>query len=101
MTRPIKREPIDQPERLGLPPTPFLFHLDQVATMLGKTLDDLCETNIYFLGRSMGKLSIRQIKAVNIAVDETAPPEWRVTEGELIRWLKVIGIKVHSRGRVV
>lgn len=101
MTQPIKHEKIEDPEKLGLPPTPFFYHLDQVAVFLNVTVEDLCETRIFFVSRSIGKPTIRQIKAVNIAVDPDGQPEWRVTQGELIRWLKVLGIRVYSRGRVV
>jgi len=101
MTRPIKHESVDAPERVGLPSTPFLYHLDQVATMLGREQSELIDTQIYFMGRTIGRNSPRQIRAINIAVDPSASPEWRVSEGELIRWLKLIGFKIHSRGRVV
>jgi hypothetical protein len=96
-----KPEKLDNPEQVGLPPTPFLYHLDQVATMLGKSVDDLCNSNLYFVGRSIGRLTLRQIKTINIAANQDDQPEWRVTEGELVRWLKVMGIRVFSRGRVV
>jgi hypothetical protein len=86
---------------VGLPLTPFLYHFDQVATMLGKTESQLIDTHIFYLGRSVGRQHPRKIKAVNIAADPDAVPEWRITEGELVRWLKLIGIKLYSRGRAV
>jgi hypothetical protein len=101
MTQPEKHEKIEQPEKLGLPPMPFFYHLDQVAVFLNQTVEDLCETRIFFAGRSIGKPTIMQLRAVNIAVDPDDTPDWRITQGELIRWLKVLGIRVYSRGRVV
>lgn len=96
-----KQEQPDRPESVGLPMTPFLYHLDQVATILGFTVDELIDRYIFFVGRSRGAFHGRQIKAVNISVDPSAMPEWRVSEGELVRWLKLIGIKIYSRGRAV
>jgi hypothetical protein len=97
----VPHERPDSPESVGLPMTPFMYHLDQVATMLNKTTADLIDTHIFFLGRSYGRQHPRKIKAVNIAVNPEDIPEWRVTEGELVRWLKLLGVKVYSRGRAV
>lgn len=94
-------ETLDKPEDVGLPATPFLYHLDQVATLLGLTEEDLISRFLWFLNRTTGRKSPRQIKVVNIAVDLSATPEWRISEGELVRWLKLMGLKVYSRGRVV
>ncbi len=93
-------EALDKPEGVGLPPTPFLYHLDQVATLLGLTEEDLISRYLWFLGRTVGRKSPRQIKVVNIA-PTVAMAEWRISEGELVRWLKLMGFKVYSRGRVV
>lgn len=89
------------PEKVGLPPTPFFYHLDQVATMLGFTMDQLIDTYVYFAGRTVGRFSPRQIMVRNVAVDESADPEWRISEGELIRWCRLLGFKVYSRGHII
>ena len=96
-----KPEPLRNPEAVGLPLAPVMYHLDQVAFFLGLSKDQLIDTKIFFAGRTIGKKHPRQIRAVNIAVEEDGEPEWRVTEGELVRWLKLIGIKVFSRGRAI
>lgn len=97
----IPHERLDEPEKVGLPPITFFYTLDQVAVMLGKTVDDLTLSNLYFTGRTPGKQRIRHIKSVNISADPDKTPDWRITQGELVRWLKVIGVKVYSRGRIV
>lgn len=91
----------ERPEKLGLPVTPFLYHLDQVATMLNLTQDQLIDVYIWFIGRSTGRQNYRKIKAVNIQPEEDGTPEWRVTEGELMRWLKLMGVVIYSRGRAI
>lgn len=97
----VSHEKPDRPQQVGLPMTPFLYHLDQVAIMLNMTEDQLVDTLIFFSGRSFGRLSPRQIKAINISADPEGSPMWRVTEGELVRWLKLLGIRVFSRGRAI
>lgn len=98
----IPHERPDEPEKLGLPVVTFFYTLDQIAVMLALPEEELTNTRIYFVGRSRGRLQSRQIKAVNIALDpETDAPDWRVTQGEFIRWLKLMGVKVYSRGRVI
>lgn len=93
--------PIERPEKYGLPATPFLYHLDQVATILGRSEDDLIDVQIFFAGRTTGRMSPRKIKAINIAPELADKPEWRVSEGELIRWFKLMGFKVYSRGKII
>lgn len=94
-------EPIDKPESVGLPLSPMMYHLDQVAVFLNTDRDNLISRWIFFVGGSRGRFNPRQIKAVNIAPNLKDDAEWRVTEGELVRWLKLMGIRVYSRGRAV
>lgn len=96
-----QHEPVDKPESVGLPLSPMLYHLDQVAVFLGVNEDQLVSTWIFFQGGTRGMYNRRQIKAINIAPDLKRNAEWRVTEGEMVRWCKVVGIKVYSRGRAV
>lgn len=87
---------------MGLPATPFLYTLDQVAMLLGMSEEDFVSQYIWFAGGSIGRKSPRQIKSVNIAVNTaTDTARWRVSQGELIRWCKLMGFTVYSRGRVV
>jgi hypothetical protein len=79
-----------------------MYTLDQIASLLGLAEDDLVNQWIWFSGGTIGRKSPRQIKAVNIAVDPARDiSQWRVAQGELIRWCKLLGFKVYSRGRVI
>ena len=99
---PGKREKPDDATTVGLPATPFLYHIDQVAQLLGMREEDLVSQYIWFAGGTIGRKSDRQIKAINIAVDPANEiARWRVSQGELIRWMKLLGFVVYSRGRVV
>jgi hypothetical protein len=101
MTAAGKDEPVPDPEKVGLPATPFFYMLDQVATMLGQTVEDMMHTRLFYAGRSRGRQFPRQLRAVNIAPNDDDKPDWRISEGELIRWCKACGFRVYSRGRVV
>lgn len=78
-----------------VPETEFLFTLPQVSTMLAVSRETLRERMIHFNGRSIGKPQPRQMVAVNIAPNLTDPPMWRISEKELRRYLKVIGIPTY------
>lgn len=82
-----------------LPARPFFYTLDQVATMLGVTEATLKSRYVYFHGHSLGRplsdmLSARSISKVG------EPPDFRISEEELIRWLKRNGYRVYDRARL-
>jgi hypothetical protein len=89
--------PVD-PAKVGLPPRPFLYTLDQISTILNVPLRTVKEKYVYYEGRSTGRRAIRLLEAKNIEPDESAKPDWRVAERELIRWMKVMGFKYYDRG---
>lgn len=74
-------------QQVGLPPTIFLYTLDQLATLLNITQLTMEVSYIYFDGRSPGKHDRSLIRAVNIAPLDKRP-EWRVDQRELVRWMK-------------
>jgi hypothetical protein len=76
-----------------------MYHLDQIAAMLSVDLGALRQTYIYYNGLTPGPPRKDRIRAVNIA-PSGQEPEWRVTEKDLIRWLKVKGIRFYTRGYV-
>lgn len=81
-------------EALRLPVRPFLYTLDQVATILSITEVRLKQGGyVFFQGRTPGIPSRDEMIAHNIAA-ATAKPEWRVEERELVRWMKRKGFKV-------
>jgi hypothetical protein len=97
----MAHEPLDKPEAVGLPATPFFYHLDQCAEFMQLTEEQFISSYVWFLGRSTGVKSPRKLKAVNMQPNPDNPPDWRISEGELVRWMKMLGYKVYSRGRVV
>lgn len=94
--RPLMPKPPD-PDDVGLPPRVFLYTLDQIAMMLELTLPYLKVRHVYFDGASVGRKEHYQMMARNIAPPDDKA-DWRVTEVELIRWLKHKRIRLYSRG---
>jgi hypothetical protein len=84
---------------VGLPPRPFLYTLDQISTLLEVSPLQVGQYYIYFEGRSTGRASADLMKARNIA-PRNHPPEWRVAEAELVRWMKRKGFKFYDRSSV-
>lgn len=82
-------------EKLGLPIRPFLYTLDQIATILSMDEKHLRRDYMFYDGRSTGSMSVHLLLCRNIA-HPTKPPEWRVAEKELLRWLKKKGFRVYE-----
>lgn len=88
---------MDNPvEAVGLPIRPFLYTLDQVSTLIAVEMSTLKTRYIYFDRRHVGVQPKRKILAVNIS-PQGSPPDWRVSERELVRWLRYVGIKIYDR----
>lgn len=81
---------------VGLPPRPFLYTLDQIATILNLDISSVRSRYIYYDKRTVGKKSVHSIEAKNIA-PPTDPPDWRVSERELVRWMKLKGFVFYER----
>lgn len=88
------------PAKVGLPPRPFLYTLDQIAVILDVQQDRLERQYIYFEGRMTGVRSLRRLLARDMNPDPRFRPDWRVAEQELIRWMKLMGFKYYDRGSV-
>lgn len=88
-----KRERVE----LGIPPRPFLYTLDQIATLTGYEYAALRRDVVHYDGRSIGFRPRKKMLARNIA-DDGVKPEWRVAEAELFRWLRICGFRIHERG---
>lgn len=86
-------------EQVGLPPITFLYTLDQIANMINVDLDLFRMRYVHYHMRSTGVKTPKQMYARNIAL-ESDQPDWRVSQDELIRWLRFTGFHVnpfHSR----
>lgn len=82
--------------QVDLPTRVFLYTLDQIATMLGIPMDKLKQSYIYFVGFSKGIKKRDWLEAINIA-PLGEPRDWRVNEGELLRWMRVQRIRPYGR----
>lgn len=82
---------IDLPQRL------FLYTVDQIATVLGVTDQTVKQTHLFFDKRNVGAPPKDKMLARNIA-PQGERPDWRVTEKELLRWLRYKGFRVTQRG---
>lgn len=94
----MSQQPATQRDReiANLPPRVFLYTLDQIESMVQIPVSTLKQSFVHFEGRTVGQRRLDRLRAVNIAPD-TLPPEWRVTDEELIRWLKRKGFRVTER----
>lgn len=85
--------------KIGLPPRVFLYTLDQIGLMLDLSQRQLTAQYVYFEGRSIGVRHKWFMTARNIAPPD-APPEWRITEREFIRWMRHKGFRYYDTGAV-
>jgi hypothetical protein len=90
---------LNEPQRrkIGLPPRPFLYTLDQICVLIELNLFNLKRDYIYFEGRSIGIKHPSLMSARNIA-EPDQPPDWRVAERELIRWMRHKGWRYYDSG---
>lgn len=84
-------------ESVGLPARVFLYTIDQISVMLDLSEKVIKDSYLFYEGRTVGTKRRDLILARNIAPDNEKP-EWRVTERELIRWMKVKGFRYYDRG---
>lgn len=82
--------------KVGLPPRPFLYTLDQIAAILSIREDTVRTRYIWYDGRSVGVRRKQEMLARNIA-DPDEKPDWRVSEQEFIRWMQFKGFKFYTR----
>ena len=84
-------------EKLGLPPRIFMYTPDQIGTLLELSEKYVKEKLLFYERREPGVPPRDRLRARNIA-PEGEKPIWRVTERELIRYLRFKGIKFYERG---
>lgn len=81
--------------RRGLPRPPFFWTLDQVAAMLGLSLAQLSTGYLWRVGRDTGRYDTTYLRAVNVN-PAVSPGEWRVADGEFVRWLHVMDLWIYD-----
>lgn len=86
-------------EKVGLPPKPFFYTIEQICTMLSISEKDLKLRVLFYFGRSVGPIPKDRLVARNVAADNEKPI-WRILEKDLVRWMRFKGIKYHQRGYI-
>lgn len=81
---------------VGLPPRPFLYTVDQISVLLELSEASLRSSYIYYVGRSIGHNNPDLMTARNIA-KPGEHPDWRITERELVRWMRRRGFRYYER----
>lgn len=71
---------------VSIPRPPFLYTLDQVCLIVSWPKARLHQRTFY-IGRSLGTKDRDQLEAFSIAAPGEKP-DWRVSEHELMRWLR-------------
>lgn len=79
-----------------LPPRPFLYTLDQIASLTGFSLSTLKVKYLYLDGVSRGMRKPSHLHAISIS-NRDERPDWRVSENEFLRWLRRHGFRVYER----
>lgn len=85
-----------------LPVTDFMYTLDQVARLLNVQIESL-SGHVRFLGvnrrqPSPNKGRDHRMKAVSILPTHLhQDPEWRIPQGEVVRYLKAMKLVVYER----
>lgn len=85
-------------QQIGLPVRPFMYTLDQIATMLDIKQETLKKW-LFYEGRSVGVCPKDKIPVRNIAPDGLKP-EWRCSERSFISWMRFKGFRYHERGYI-
>lgn len=86
-------------QKIDLPVRPFLWTVDQVATIINLQPRTVQIHYVYFEGRSTGSKTSAQLLAHNIAPRDK-PAEWRIAQEELTRWLRSKGFRFYEDGRL-
>ena len=79
--------------KVEMPVRPFLYTMDQVATLLQVNVRDLRAKMVWFRGRSTFAKDNHHLQAINIARPDEKP-DWRIEERELLRWFGYKGYEV-------
>lgn len=90
---------MSEASKIGLPPRPFLYTVDQISTLTQISEQSLHVSHIFHEGRDIGARQSHQMVARNIAAPKNTP-DWRVVEKEFIRWMRLKGFKFYDRGTI-
>lgn len=86
-------------KKVGLPPRPFLYTMDQISVMTDLSERALAQQHIYFEGRDIGVRKPHQMIARNLNQGQPLEkPDWRILDKEFIRWMRAKGYKYYETG---
>jgi hypothetical protein len=81
-----------------LPETIFLYTIDQIAGILGfRDVDNFRKSYVFYEGISLGGQPTDKLRAKNIAPSDSDRRDWRVSETELLRWMKYNGFRTYRQ----
>lgn len=81
------------------PVRPFLYTLDQIASLVSIDERELIAVYLFLEGRSLFTPAPHHLHTRNIAPPDKKP-DWRVIESEFIRWLRYLGFSYIPPGSV-
>jgi hypothetical protein len=85
----------DDRKEVSLPVRPFLYTHEQVAQILGMTENGLSNHVAFYEGASVHKYTPHDLKFINVGKPDDKKI-WRCEERELVRWMKLKGVKVRD-----
>lgn len=85
---------VELPERL------FLFTVDQISFMLEVSEQQIYDNYLFYEGRSVGVRPKDKMLARDISPPNAPKPDWRITDREFTRWMRLKGFRFHTRGYV-
>lgn len=88
------------PFNVELPERVFLFTIDQIAMMLEVNETQVYDNYLFYEGRSVGVRPKDKMLTRDISPADAPKPEWRVTDKEFARWMRLKGFRFHTRGYV-
>lgn len=92
----LKGTMADERERMSLPPKFFMYTIDQIATMFEVEPLTVKNNYLHYERRSVGSKPGDKMLARNIA-PAGEKPEWRVSEQEVIRYLRKRGFRIYNK----
>jgi hypothetical protein len=90
----------EERKKFNFPLRVWFFTVEEIAEMLAVDLDKVKREYVYYLGLTPGVAKKDLLKAANLSPLD-ATPEWRISEEEFARWLRVKGFTVHTTYEIV
>ena len=86
----------DKREQFDMPPKFFMYTIDQIATMFEVSVSAVKTSYLHYERRSVGAQPGDKMLARNIA-PTGEKPEWRVSEREVVNYLRKRGFRIYNK----